>query len=310
MSSNPSTKKTRSWRARNLVPAGFVKRQDDERPLAEVSELWDTLLTSIQVAKGQRESYPFRDTLPSWMIGDGENWDDSTIAEILAISKSVSDKAKIGSASMWNEETWRLMCHTPALLSITKLYPKELIMSVEEPWKGINLKEGTILLSHKPDYSFSLRVSPRGTTPLSRPILDGLLVRLDPYLNENRELAFAFAVAESKSFQGSELEAENQCGEAAIKMLFKLRQLGGDAIRLPVVCMALIGSRTIVYVASSSMESSGENVYYMQEIWSGKLTRFADSLQFHIMFYRYLGWVSTIFNPTIISAISKQPGPL
>lgn len=82
---------------------------------------------------------------------------------------------------------------------------------------------------------------------LSRDFLDCRIGELDSYISEfSAAGVYPFAVVESNSFQGSVLEAENQCAESLIKMLFKLRQLGAGTTDLPVVTIALVGSELVL----------------------------------------------------------------
>lgn len=306
-SSNPSTKKTRTWRSKVLEPAGFVKLGLLSSQFADLVALRDFLQTKVSISNEQRDCFlPDIDVL-SDIIAERSCIGEDIAETILLASKRLARQANSEGASTWNEANWQRLCHTPSLESIIGLFSNEFIMSVEEKWNWLNMvEEGISLPSHKPDYTFTLQVKVDEPSVLSRDFLDSQLRRLDPYVNELSAIgAYPFATVESKSFQGAVLEAENQCGESVVKMLFKLRQLGGEALKLPVLTIALVGSLCIMYLGTSKVVSNGKIRYYMKDVWSGMLSNLNSSIEFHIMFYRYLEWVRGTYQPTIMTALER-----
>ena len=74
---------------------------------------------------------------------------------------------------------------------------------------------------------------------------------------------------ESKSLLGSIFEAENQCAEGCIKMLYKLSTLSATTTRLPVIGISLVGSYFNIYIATTARVDQPFPEYQIQRLWVG-----------------------------------------
>ena len=289
-SSKPSSKKTRSWRNKNLLPAGFVKLEDKATPLKEFQDLFQLFRA---IANGD-------------LSNSHSLMDQSTMKKYKESAEEISTAASRGSALSWNETEWRSECHTPLLRFLTKAQSTFCQLFQDQAWSTLNLEEGVALLPHKPDYTVAFKVMNRSSdNSFSRIILDRLLADLHPYFDDASSAAYPFLTAESKSSFGVEYEAENQCAESSIKMLHKFRALGSEADDLPVMSVSLIGYYVNVYLACSRA-MDGQVSYLLQKVWAGILVDDYMCLAFHLMLHAYLNWIKIKLQPILARKVNLR----
>ncbi len=310
-SSQPSTRKTRAYRGQTLQPAGYIRRQDNLPFLPEATDLEKYLLEDVQVSNDHLRSFPNSTQLPRSIVGDLNNLEDSVARIILPAARLAWEVSFEGVAEAWTESEWRSRCHTPSFLSITRLdhFSDDILMRTEASWATLNLREGVSILSNRPDYSFALRVRThlqQDDGLLSPALLETLVDDLDPFMETLHEAVFPFAVVESKSADGSELQAENQCADSIIKMLYKLRKLGAETSRLPVIAITWIASRPTIYIAVYRILFGDTMQWNLQSLWCGRVTSLSESIQFHIILYRLLLWARGIYRPAIMAALQRR----
>lgn len=287
----PSTKKTKTWRNKNLIPAGFIKLKDDAVPREGMAQLFELLEHNLAGGIGAVAGF----------------MDLQTASSLERIAKKSSESASDGTADTWNETQWRRRCHGPMLQRLTDMFPQFSDPMDDLQWSSINVEERVTLLPHVPDFTVGFKPSLRNRDEwLTRQILDDLVAEIDPYINDSLELAYPFLSVECKSLFGVEFEAENQCGESSIKMLYKLRLLGGAAKNIPIISVTIIGYRALIYMACSECSSNGNINYYMQLIWSGRLSKKEECLIFHHLIYRYFKWVLGTFQPVVVNEIRQR----
>ncbi len=303
-SSEPSTKKTRSFRAKTLEPAGVKFIRGNERPDESAEALWTSLRDFKNVFPRNLSLAPtLQDTegVPSNTFGSNSVLDETTSLELIKLSERVADSADRCSTESYIEASWRSDCHNHALSLVREEGQGKIVVLPEEEWQAITVPPDVILSKTKPDYSIGYRFN--RNSPLHSDLLRANTHRgLDPFINEARTLAFPLAVAESKSNLGTSFEADNQCAENAIKMLYKLSKLGGPAANLPVVCMALVGRFFTIYIGTTSFETSS-TIYRIHKMWSGDVSVLWPSVQFQFILWKLARWIRTIALNAILQSM-------
>ncbi len=312
-SSCPSTRKTATYLGRTLQPAGYNRRKDNLPLLRDATDLGQYLLEDVQISSDQEHLFLNSTHLPKQIMEDLNTLEDSVACIVLPAAKLAWEASFDGYAEAWSESDWRSRCHTPSLLSLVRLdsLPNDVLMRTEATWEALNLRDGVSILSNRPGYSFALRVMKemcRDDGLLSASLLEVLGCDLDPFMENRHETVFPFAVVESKSDDGSHFQAENQCADSIIKMLYKLRKLGVETSHLPVVAITWVASRFTIYIAVSRAMYGDKMQWDMQSLWQGDVKSLSESIKFHTMLYRLLCWARDTYRPTIIAALLGRRG--
>ena len=286
-SSHVSSKKTRTFRARVLFPAGASFPLMSDPPHPNSSELWMDLRNFKHVLPHdvERDLLLENDVPPSFFSNDSL-FDETTSKILIERSKTVTYAAQVGTSQVYNEAQWKQEVHSKALSGIAN---DTVALILEEDWPAITLQSDAILQSNRPDYSIAFPIHRHSPLSMSQ-LVASTRSGADPFLNNAMTFAFPVAVAESKSNLGSLFEAENQCAESSIKMLHKLSSLGNGTARLPVVGIALVGSFFTIYIASLELDGS-DVIYKIHKTWSGDVSYLWSSLQFQIILWKLARWI-------------------
>ena len=297
--SMPSSKRTRTFRANVLLPAGCVFPKHDESPKSQQA-FWDDLSDFDHSLPQSMQAELANEKLPASVFSDSSVLTEVLATQIVALAKEVRAYALEGEVDNYIEELWTNRCHSVAL----RRFEKQTMMDVlaNEALPAVTIREGVIISLTKPDFCVAYRVD--GNEAMQRETLDDFLLerRLDPYLNNAKMFAFPLIAVESKSAMGVPYEAENQCAESVIKMLHKLLQFQGSTGKLPVFCITFVGSTATVYMATTEMRRS-KIVYRIQQFWTGTISYLWTSIQFQIVLWKLERWIKGVALDEITEAL-------
>ena len=288
----PSSKKTRSYRANTLLPAGADFSQLLEPPDKQVRDYWSHYLNMDSVfPANMASSFPVR--IPSWMFSasDDSQLDERTSTDIIRIAQEVTLAARTTLPLNANDAKWTSSVHSKALQLLGM--QNEIILLEQEEWMAITLPSEVLLSSNIPDFTVGFSVanlSPTTLRTLNKMALDGHYL----FINEARQVFSPLLTVECKSFMESAFEAENQCAESQIKMLYKFSTMINKMSTLPVFGLTFVGPYFTLYMAYALPEASEEEYspkYRFHRIWAGDVVSIHSSLDFQIILQKINSWM-------------------
>ena len=284
-----SSKKTRTFRAKVLRPAGARFLINSDTYSTEVRSLCDYISDVTNMLPPALKSSEGISHIPQTTFGDTSILTEATARELMERARDCAASARLGNVRAYLEQEWKLRCHTRILSTLESQGGGLIALKAEESWPALTLPTEVFLAENKPDYSIAFEVDSKPM--LMQDILDAAaLSGANAYINEAREQVFPFIVAESKSRMGSSLEALNQCAQSVVKMLYKLSKFGPHMEQLPVFCIVCYGSSFELHVACTRKEEQ-HTFYEIVEIWTGDISSPWQSLQFQFILYKLSCWL-------------------
>ena len=273
-----------------LIPAGAVFLRMDETPDGHARPLWNYLRNFKQVLpQSLARDLASEEEIPPIVFDEDSLLNQDVANTLLATARKVADSARQGEIEGYSEARWKENCHTTALSTLKIGGEGAFLVFPEEEWIALTVPPDVLLGTHKPDYSVAYVVN--DSSPIQRDLLEASIINgCNPFINEVSQFAFPLAVAESKSNMASSFEADNECAQSAIKMLYKLSMLSETASSLPVFGMSLVGSNFTVRIVTRLVE--GPRVRYrFQKMWSGDVSYLWASMQFQLIVWKLARWI-------------------